>query len=65
MQLIINNQKTEINANTLDSIVRELNLPQSGIAIAVNQQIVPQKSWHDTLLQPNDQITIIRATRGG
>lgn len=36
-----------------------------GIAVAVNQNVVPKANWNDTLLQENDTIIIIKATQGG
>jgi len=65
MQVIINQQETELQASTLTGLVNELQLPDVGIAIAVNQQIIPRNVWDSLQLNQNDQITIIRATRGG
>jgi len=65
MQVIINQQETELQASTLTGLVNELKLPDVGIAIAVNQQIIPRNVWDSSQLNQNDQITIIRATRGG
>ena len=36
-----------------------------GIAVAVNNEIIPKHSWDSHLLQENDKITIITATQGG
>ncbi|MFP3596265.1 sulfur carrier protein ThiS [Chryseobacterium sp. SIMBA_029] len=38
---------------------------KKGIAVAVNNSIVPQPSWPDTLLKNKDSILIITATQGG
>jgi sulfur carrier protein len=38
---------------------------QKGIAIAVNQQIIPKSTWKGYALNENDQVTIIHATQGG
>jgi sulfur carrier protein len=65
MQVIINQQETELQTSTLSGLVNELQLPDVGIAIAVNQQIIPRQLWESTQLIQNDHITIIRATRGG
>lgn len=39
--------------------------PVKGMAVAVNQIIVPKTSWQTHLLQPGDQVIIIKATQGG
>lgn len=36
-----------------------------GIAVAVNQVIVPKIRWCDWSVNPNDQMLIIAATQGG
>ncbi|HHT03616.1 MAG TPA: sulfur carrier protein ThiS [Bacteroidales bacterium] len=37
----------------------------SSIALAVNQEIIPQTKWEETNLKDGDKITIIQATCGG
>ena len=37
----------------------------TGVALAVNDQIVPRQQWEDYLLKPNDNILIITAVQGG
>jgi sulfur carrier protein len=37
----------------------------TGIAIAVNQEIISKNDWGHHLLKPGDTITIIKATQGG
>lgn len=36
-----------------------------GIAVAVNNQVIPKKNWETHLLNEHDKITIIHATQGG
>jgi len=38
---------------------------QGGIAIAVNNQVVPRTEWENKQLQAGDQVTLIKATQGG
>ncbi|HEY8783037.1 MAG TPA: sulfur carrier protein ThiS [Mucilaginibacter sp.] len=42
-----------------------LGQPVTGMAIAVNQEIITKTSWDNYSLQPGDSITIIKATQGG
>lgn len=37
----------------------------SSIALAVNQEIIPQTKWEETNLKDGDKITVIQATCGG
>lgn len=36
-----------------------------GIAISVNQQVIPRATWENHLINSNDNVLIIRATQGG
>ncbi len=38
---------------------------QKGIAVAVNNAVIPKAEWQNKILNENDKITIIRATQGG
>jgi sulfur carrier protein len=38
---------------------------QKGIAVAVNNTVIPKLEWQSKTLKENDKITIIRATQGG
>jgi sulfur carrier protein len=67
MEIIINQQVKDIPEN---SSVEQLLLAimpdmQKGVAIAVNQTIIPRKEWNNTLLKPKDKIVFIKATQGG
>ena len=46
----------------LDIVVPE---KQKGIAIAVNNSVIPKNNWHVQLLKQNDEVLIIKATQGG
>jgi sulfur carrier protein len=67
MVVFINNKKKELqNQTTLQSLVFGLKLESSkGIAIAVNQEVIPKANWDKYQVQENDKVTIIRATQGG
>ncbi|GIV40480.1 MAG: sulfur carrier protein ThiS [Thermonema sp.] len=51
---------------TLTALLDLLGIEQHrGIALAVNEQVVPKSKWAEHILQENDRITLIRATQGG
>lgn len=39
--------------------------PSKGIAIAVNETIIPKGSWETYMLNAGDHIILIKATQGG
>jgi len=38
---------------------------QKGIAVAVNETVVPREQWDTYELQNNDKVLVIKATQGG
>ena len=60
------NKEVRLNLNIYDLlIVLELNPDQSGIAVAVDREVVPKTAWKETELLENSEIEIIRAVQGG
>lgn len=66
MKLIVNNKPEEYSLEHLNQLLQALDLLESkGIAVAVNNKVVPKANWNTFQLNENDTITIIRATQGG
>jgi sulfur carrier protein len=67
MNVFINNQKREIeNQKTLIQLLQDIQMDNArGIAIAINNEVVPKLTWEKHSLQENDRLTIIKATQGG
>ena len=68
MEITINHTKKnfeKLPENLLDLLVNELHSALSGIAVAVNNTIIPKNLWEQTPVKENDQILIITATQGG
>lgn len=67
MTIFLNNQERELSEpSTVSALLQLLELAHSrGIAIAINNEVVPHDKWPTHQLQPNDRLTLIRATQGG
>lgn len=67
MQITVNNEKIEIEegANVSTLVQSTDSIPKSGIAIAINQEVIPTGLWDSQIIQSNDNILIIQATQGG
>jgi len=66
MTINVNNQIHTISENiSLKTLLTELEVITSGIAIAINNEVIVKESWNNTFLQQEDQVTIIQATQGG
>ncbi len=67
MEITVNQQVYQIthNCNIQQLFKDVLQQTHQGLAIAINQNIIPKSQWESHLLQPGDQIIIIKATQGG
>lgn len=65
MKIEVNGEIIESESTTLDGLISELKIDIEGIAIAVGMDIIPQTSYGSHILKQGDEITIIRATKGG
>ena len=68
MKIRVNGEETEVrlNLNVYDLLVAlELDPVQSGIAVAVDREVIPKTEWQATVLQENSDVEIIRAVQGG
>lgn len=66
MKISVNDKDFEIDENaSIQMLITKTNSPQSGIAVAVNNSVIPKSEWDEYILQPNDNILIIKAAQGG
>ena len=65
MKVIINNQPKDTNASSLQELVSELSLPPQGVAVAVNNEMIPKDNWAPYQIKNGDDILIIQAACGG
>jgi len=50
----------------LVEVLKDLGLEQkTGIAVAVNSEVIPKREWSQLKLNENDEIIIIEAAQGG
>ena len=68
MELKINQEIKQFNVESLSvQSLLDLEIPnkQNGIAVAINNTVVPKLNWNEYLVQETDEILIISATQGG
>lgn len=66
-EVVINQQKFQLPEHgTVADVLPLLQIAQTdGIAIAVNEEVVPGREWAKYVLQEGDRVFVIRATQGG
>ena len=68
MNIKINGEVLELkdNLNLSEFVTLRLNGKEPrGIAVALNDMIIPKSKWNDTLLNENDSVEIVHAVQGG
>lgn len=67
MEVTINQEKHSLEEKmTLSELVEYYGYSKgNGVAIAINDKVIPKDKWEEYTLSENDEITLIQATQGG
>ncbi|WP_302282608.1 sulfur carrier protein ThiS [Alistipes putredinis] len=66
MEVFINHSPVETDAAmTLAELLMQEGIAADGIAVAIDNKVVPRSEWPTTRLQAGTKITVIRAVCGG
>jgi thiazole synthase len=67
MQLIINQQPCEFAGDGLDvaALLASRGLTAESVALAVNGEVVPRRTWSDVTLANGDRIDLVKVVAGG
>ena len=66
MIVIMNGFEHEVTPNTnLADLVAKVSTAISGIAVAVNDEVVPRHSWSASALSSGERIEVLTAVQGG
>ena len=66
MEVFINHSPVETDAaTTLAELLMQEGIAADGIAVAIDNKVVPRSEWPTTRLQAGAKITVIRAVCGG
>ena len=66
VQVKLNGEPRELpDGSTIAQAVAVLTAAATGVAAAVNGNVVPRGSWTVTLLRDGDQVEVVTAVQGG
>lgn len=65
MKVNINNKETETQALNVKQLAEELNLPATGVAVAISNNMVPRDEWETAKILEGADIVIVKAFCGG
>jgi len=62
----VNGEARDTAAHTLEELARQLDLADTaGVAIAVNETIIPRSVWPAHALKNGDRVEVVGAVQGG
>ncbi len=65
----VNGEDRDVPAGyALTSVLRDLDVHPdyaSGVAVAVNSEVIPREQWGDVVLDDGDTVEVIQAQQGG
>lgn len=65
MKITVNGTPTEVDAESLAAVLRELGYGDEKVATAVNESFVPAAAREDVTLSPGDRLEIVAPRQGG
>ncbi len=66
VQVKLNGEPRDLpDGSTIAQAVAELTTAPTGVAAAVNGDVVPRGSWASTVLRDGDQVEVVTAVQGG
>ena len=66
MTITLNGSHLEVaDGTTLEQLVADFSLPDRGVALAMNSEVVPRSAWARTRVPPDAQVEVVTASKGG
>ncbi len=66
MNVLVNGKPTELEAGaTVAAVLESLELPDRGVAVAVDAEVVPRGEWPEHELNEGARVEVLRAIQGG
>lgn len=65
MKVKINNKEVETSCRTVAELAAGQKLPGAGVAVAIDNEMVPRAEWETRALKAGDDIVILKAFCGG
>ncbi len=64
--IYVNEKPVQLEASTnILQLLKHVNSPLKGVAVAIQQNIIPNANWKTQLVNDKDNVLIIQATQGG
>ena len=66
IEIFINGSKRRVpESTTVDELIESIGLPKKGIALAINNEVIPKSRWNERSLSPQDRVELLTIAQGG
>jgi sulfur carrier protein len=64
--ITVNGEPRDVAAGTpIEAVVATLTPLRSGVAVALNDSVVPRAAWATTVVEDDDRLEVLTAVQGG
>ncbi len=65
MRVYVNGEEREVEVRTVGELLAQLGAPEDGVAVAMDNAVIPRSRRADTALHEGARVEVIRAVGGG
>ncbi len=66
IEIFINGSKRRVpESTTVEELIESIGLPKKGIALAINNEVIPKSRWNERSLSPQDRVELLTIAQGG
>ena len=66
MNVVLNGEPRPLEeGTTVGALLRSLDVPERGVAVAVDAEVVPRGAWDETTLGDGAHVEVVHAVQGG
>ena len=66
MNVVVNGEAHQVDGPlSVDGLVDAMGLERQGLAIAVNDEVVPRSTWADRPVEEGDRVEVLTIAQGG
>lgn len=66
MKVIVNDEVHVLSDNcSVEEVLQKLSISMPGLAVAIDNQVIPKAQWPHRKIKEDEKIMLIRATQGG
>ena len=64
-EIVVNGEVQKVSSNSVEELIRELDLVGKKFAIEMNQSVIPRTNFSTTVIQDGDKLEVVHFVGGG